>query len=34
MTLAKMRMELAPRAFGGEESRGLGAIGSIFGSDD
>jgi uncharacterized protein (TIGR00266 family) len=34
MTLAKMRMELAPRAFGGEESHGLGAIGSIFGSDD
>ncbi len=34
MTLAKMRMELAPRAFGGEETRGLGAIGSIFGSDD
>lgn len=34
MTLAKMRMELAPRAFGGEETRGLGAIGSIFGSED
>jgi uncharacterized protein (TIGR00266 family) len=34
MTLAKMRMELAPRTFGGEETRGLGAIGSIFGSQD
>ncbi len=34
MTLAKMRMELAPRAFGGEETRGLGAIGSIFSSQD
>lgn len=34
MTLAKMRMELSPRAFGGEETRGLGAIGSIFGSED
>jgi uncharacterized protein (AIM24 family) len=34
MTLSKMRMELAPRAFGGEETRGLGAIGSIFGSQD
>ena len=34
MTLAKMRMELVPRAYGGEEAHGLGAIGNIFGSDD
>lgn len=34
MTLSKMRMELAPRTFGGEETRGLGAIGSIFNSQD
>ncbi|MEO8096816.1 MAG: TIGR00266 family protein [Acidobacteriota bacterium] len=33
MTLSKMRQELAPYS-GGEESRGLGAIGSIFTSND
>jgi uncharacterized protein (TIGR00266 family) len=34
MTLAKLRRELAPYRTGGEESRGLGAIGSIFSSED
>ncbi len=34
MTLAKMRRELAPYPMGGNESHGLGAIGSIFTSDD
>ena len=34
MTLAKMRRELAPYAIGGEESHGLGAIASIFNSND
>jgi uncharacterized protein (TIGR00266 family) len=34
MTLAKMRRELAPYAVGGEESHGLGAIASIFTSND
>jgi uncharacterized protein (TIGR00266 family) len=34
MTLSKMRQELAPYPVGGEESRGLGAIGSIFSSED
>ena len=34
MTLSKLRQELTPRAFGGEETRGLGAIGSLFGSED
>jgi uncharacterized protein (TIGR00266 family) len=34
MTLAKMRSELAPSPVGGEEAHGLGAIGSIFSSND
>lgn len=34
MTLAKMRRELAPYPTGGNETHGLGAIGSIFSSDD
>ncbi|MEP6962659.1 MAG: TIGR00266 family protein, partial [Acidobacteriota bacterium] len=34
MTLSKMRQELAPNHMGGEETRGLGAIGSIFTSND
>ena len=34
MTLAKMRRELAPYPVGGGESHGLGAIGSIFTSED
>jgi uncharacterized protein (TIGR00266 family) len=34
MTLAKMRRELAPMQRGGEEHRGLGAITSIFDSED
>lgn len=34
MTLAKMRRELAPYATGGEETRGLGALGNIFSSED
>jgi uncharacterized protein (TIGR00266 family) len=34
MTLAKLRRELAAYRTGGEESRGLGAIGSIFSSED
>jgi len=34
MTLQKMRRELAPYRSGGDERSGLGAIGSILGSDD
>ena len=34
MTLQKMRRELAPYQSGGDERHGLGAITSIFGSDD
>jgi uncharacterized protein (TIGR00266 family) len=34
MTLAKMRRELAPYPTGGEEARGLGALGNIFSSED
>ena len=34
MTLQKMRRELAPYRSGGDERSPLGAIGSIFGSDD
>jgi uncharacterized protein (TIGR00266 family) len=34
MTLAKMRRELAPYPMGGEESHGLGVLGSVFNSED
>lgn len=34
MTLSKMRRELAPYPTGGNETHGMGAIGSIFTSDD